>query len=29
VVGRVLDLGVTQHSGPLVFFRGEYVRVSR
>jgi 3-hydroxy-9,10-secoandrosta-1,3,5(10)-triene-9,17-dione monooxygenase reductase component len=29
VVGRVLDLGVSHHAGPLVFFRGEYVRVSR
>ena len=29
VVGRVLDLGVSHHAAPLVFFRGEYVRVSR
>jgi flavin reductase (DIM6/NTAB) family NADH-FMN oxidoreductase RutF len=28
VVGRVLDLGVTHHAGPLLFFRGEYVRLS-
>jgi 3-hydroxy-9,10-secoandrosta-1,3,5(10)-triene-9,17-dione monooxygenase reductase component len=28
VVGQVLDLGVTQHAGPLLFFRGEYVRLS-
>jgi len=28
VVGRVLDLGVTHDAGPLVFFRGEYVRLS-
>jgi 3-hydroxy-9,10-secoandrosta-1,3,5(10)-triene-9,17-dione monooxygenase reductase component len=28
VVGRVLDLGVTHQAGPLVFFRGEYVRIS-
>jgi len=27
VVGRVLDLGVTHQAGPLVFFRGEYVRL--
>jgi 3-hydroxy-9,10-secoandrosta-1,3,5(10)-triene-9,17-dione monooxygenase reductase component len=28
VVGQVLDLGVTYHARPLVFYRGEYVRVS-
>ena len=28
VVGRVLDLGVSRQAAPLVFFRGEYVRVS-
>ncbi len=28
VVGRVLDLGVTHQAGPLVFFRGEYVRLT-
>jgi 3-hydroxy-9,10-secoandrosta-1,3,5(10)-triene-9,17-dione monooxygenase reductase component len=28
VVGRVLDLGVTHHAGPLVFFRGEYMRLT-
>jgi flavin reductase (DIM6/NTAB) family NADH-FMN oxidoreductase RutF len=28
VVGRVLDLGVTDRAGPLVFFRGEYVRLT-
>lgn len=27
VVGRVLDLGVTHDAGPLLFFRGEYVRL--
>ncbi len=28
VVGRVLDLGVSHHAGPLVFFRGEYMRLT-
>jgi len=28
VVGQVLDLDVTHQAGPLVFFRGEYVRLT-
>jgi 3-hydroxy-9,10-secoandrosta-1,3,5(10)-triene-9,17-dione monooxygenase reductase component len=28
VVGQVLDLGVTHDAGPLLFYRGEYVRIS-
>ena len=28
VVGRVLDLGITHHAGPLLFYRGEYVRIT-
>jgi 3-hydroxy-9,10-secoandrosta-1,3,5(10)-triene-9,17-dione monooxygenase reductase component len=29
VVGRVLDLGVTHDAGPLLFYQGEYVRITR
>jgi 3-hydroxy-9,10-secoandrosta-1,3,5(10)-triene-9,17-dione monooxygenase reductase component len=28
VVGQVLDLGITHHAGPLLFYQGEYVRIS-
>jgi flavin reductase (DIM6/NTAB) family NADH-FMN oxidoreductase RutF len=28
VVGRVLDLGVSRDAGPLLFFRGQYRRIS-
>jgi 3-hydroxy-9,10-secoandrosta-1,3,5(10)-triene-9,17-dione monooxygenase reductase component len=28
VVGRALDLGVTHHAGPLLFYQGQYVRVT-
>jgi 3-hydroxy-9,10-secoandrosta-1,3,5(10)-triene-9,17-dione monooxygenase reductase component len=28
VVGQVLDLGITHHAGPLLFYRGEYVRIT-
>ncbi|HZP28644.1 MAG TPA: flavin reductase family protein [Acidimicrobiia bacterium] len=28
VVGKVLDLGITHDAGPLVFFRGQYGRLS-
>ena len=28
VVGRVLDLDITDDAGPLLFFRGRYGRLS-
>ena len=28
VVGQVLDLGITHHAGPLLFYQGQYVRIT-